>query len=43
MLGWKVPACVFCNVLAFVMHRRKAVEVPGLGKIMVDVAYGGMI
>lgn len=33
----------FRNVPAFVMHSRKAVSVPGLGTITVDVAYGGMI
>jgi len=33
----------FCNVPAFVMHREKPVDVPGLGRITVDVAYGGMI
>jgi len=33
----------FRNVPAFVMHTQKPVEVPGLGTIPVDVAYGGMI
>jgi proline racemase len=33
----------FTNVPAFVMHRDAAVEVPGLGTVMVDVSYGGMI
>ncbi|MDB5738356.1 MAG: hypothetical protein JWO65_2024 [Sphingomonas bacterium] len=33
----------FRNVPAFVMHQRKPVDVPGLGTIIVDVAYGGMI
>lgn len=33
----------FRNVPAFVMHRDAAVEVPGLGIVTVDVAYGGMI
>ncbi|PXA86918.1 hypothetical protein DMC47_33675 [Nostoc sp. 3335mG] len=33
----------FRNVPAFVMHHRKPVDVPGLGSIVVDVAYGGMI
>jgi proline racemase len=33
----------FTNVASFVMHRQKPVEVPGLGEIRVDVAYGGMI
>ncbi len=33
----------FRNVPAFVMHRDAAIDVPGLGRINVDVAYGGMI
>jgi proline racemase len=33
----------FRNVPSFVMHRRKPVDVSGLGEIVVDVAYGGMI
>jgi proline racemase len=33
----------FRNVPAFVLHHRQLVEVPGLGTVMVDVAYGGMI
>jgi proline racemase len=33
----------FRNVPSFVLHRDRPVEVPGLGTIMVDVAYGGMI
>lgn len=33
----------FRNVPAFVMHRDAPVDVPGLGRITVDVAYGGMI
>lgn len=33
----------FRNVPAFVMHRDKPVDVPGLGTVTVDVAYGGMI
>jgi len=33
----------FRNVPAFVMHRDAAVDVPGLGRITVDVSYGGMI
>ncbi len=33
----------FRNVPAFVMHRERPVDVPGLGRIMVDVSYGGMI
>ncbi len=33
----------FRNVPAFVMHLQKPVDVPGLGTVTVDVAYGGMI
>lgn len=33
----------FSNVPSFVMHTQKPVEVPGLGTMTVDVAYGGMI
>lgn len=33
----------FSNVPSFVMHRQTPVEVPGIGTIMVDVSYGGMI
>ncbi len=33
----------FWNVPAFVLHSRKPVDVPGLGAVTVDVAYGGMI
>src|ERR1700761_4599262 len=33
----------FSNVPSFVMHAQKPVEVAGLGKVVVDVAYGGMI
>lgn len=33
----------FRNVPAFLMHRDARVEVPGLGPVTVDVAYGGMI
>lgn len=33
----------FQNVPAFVMHRDREIDVPGLGRIVVDVAYGGMI
>ena len=34
---------VFRNVPSFVMHRDARVEVPGIGTLRVDVAYGGMI
>ncbi len=33
----------FRNVASFVMHRDKTIEVPGVGSLRVDVAYGGMI
>ena len=41
--GGKCRRVSFSNVPSFVLHRQKPVEVPGLGKIDVDVAYGGMI
>ena len=41
--GGKCRRVSFSNVPSFVLHREKPVEVPGLGKIIVDVAYGGMI
>ncbi|MGH7104907.1 MAG: proline racemase family protein [Acetobacteraceae bacterium] len=41
--GGKCRRVSFRNVPAFVIHSRKAVSVPGLGTITVDVAYGGMI
>ncbi|MES2288127.1 MAG: proline racemase family protein [Pseudomonadota bacterium] len=33
----------FRNVPSFVMHLQKPVDVPGLGRVTVDVSYGGMI
>lgn len=33
----------FRNVPSFVLHRERPVEVPGLGTLKVDVAYGGMM
>src|ERR1700733_11887243 len=33
----------FRNVPSFVMHAQRSIEVPRLGTITVDVAYGGMI
>jgi proline racemase len=39
----KCESVSFRNVPAFVFGLQKAVEVPGLGTLMVDVAYGGMI
>ncbi|TCR61809.1 proline racemase family protein [Bosea sp. BK604] len=41
--GGKCRRVSFQNVPAFVMHRDKSVDVPGLGRIQVDVSYGGMI
>lgn len=41
--GGKCRRVSFRNVPAFVMHSQRAVEVPGLGTLTVDVAYGGMI
>lgn len=38
----KVTAVTFENVPAFATHLDAAVEVPGLGTVRVDVAYGGM-
>jgi len=39
----KCERVTFRNVPSFVMHLDKTVEVPGLGSVRVDVAYGGMI
>lgn len=33
----------FRNVPSFVLHRDRAIEVAGLGSVVVDVAYGGML
>jgi proline racemase len=41
--GGKCRRVSFSNVPSFVLHRQKPVDVPGLGMIAVDVAYGGMI
>lgn len=41
--GGKCRRVSFRNVPAFVMHTQQAVDVPGLGTLSVDVAYGGMI
>ena len=40
--GGKVTAVTFRNVPAFATHLAAAVEVPQLGTVIVDVAYGGM-
>lgn len=42
-VGGKCRRVSFGNVPSFVMHHRKPVDVPGLGAVTVDVAYGGMI
>lgn len=39
----KCESIKFKNLPSFVMHRDRNIEVPGLGTIRVDVAYGGMI
>ena len=41
--GGKCRRVSFQNVPSFVMHQDKPVEVPGVGTVMVNVAYGGMI
>jgi proline racemase len=41
--GGKCRSVSFNNVPSFVLHRQKPVDVPGLGTVVVDVAYGGMI
>jgi proline racemase len=38
----KVTGVTFRNVPAFAVHLDRPVEVPGLGTVTVDVAYGGM-
>ena len=38
----KVKSVTFENVPAFAVHIDKTIEVPELGKVTVDVAYGGM-
>lgn len=38
----KVKAVTFQNVPAFAVHIDTPVEVPGLGTVLVDIAYGGM-
>jgi proline racemase len=40
--GGKVKSVTFQNVPAFAVHLDRAVEVPKLGTVTVDVAYGGM-
>jgi len=40
--GGKVKGVTFRNVPAFAVHLDKMIEVPHLGQVKVDVAYGGM-
>jgi proline racemase len=40
--GGKVRSVTFQNVPAFAVHLDRAIEVPKLGTVTVDVAYGGM-
>lgn len=42
-VGGRCKRVTFRNVASFVMHRNRPVEIPGLGTVRVDVAYGGMI
>ncbi|BCG90378.1 proline racemase [Mesorhizobium sp. 113-3-9] len=39
----KCRSITFRNIPSFVMHRDSMIDVPGLGSLRVDVAYGGMI
>lgn len=41
--GGKCRRITFRNIPSFVMHRDSIIDVPGIGKLRVDVAYGGMI
>ncbi|MBB4234755.1 proline racemase family protein [Rhizobium esperanzae] len=41
--GGKVTGITFANVPSFVIALDRKVEVPGIGTVTVDVAYGGMI
>jgi proline racemase len=41
--GGKCRRVSFRNVPSFVLHSQKTVDVPGLGSVVVDVAYGGMM
>jgi proline racemase len=40
--GGKVRQVRFINQPAFVYHRQTLIDVPGVGRLTVDVAYGGM-
>jgi proline racemase len=39
--GGRVPRVAFTNVPSFVLHADRTVEVPGLGAVRYDVAFGG--
>ena len=39
----KCKRVTFRNIASFVMHKDKVIEVPRIGSLRVDVAYGGMI
>jgi proline racemase len=41
--GGKCRRITFRNIPSFVMHRDSKIDVPGIGALRVDVAYGGMI
>jgi proline racemase len=41
--GGKCRRVRFSNVPSFVLHGQKPVDVPGMGTVVVDVAYGGML
>lgn len=41
--GGRCRRITFRNIPSFVMHRDSMIEVPGIGSLRVDVAYGGMI
>jgi len=41
MTGGRVKSVSFLNVPSFVLHRDKKVDIPGLGKLRLDVAFGG--
>jgi proline racemase len=41
--GGRCRSVTFTNVPSFVMHRDATIEVPAVGTLRVDVAYGGMI
>jgi proline racemase len=42
-LAGRCRRITFRNIPSFVMHRDSVIDVPGIGQLRVDVAYGGMI